>query len=342
MKQFCRLLIGIIIVLSLVGHEVLSAKVYQANGIKIGEVTSSTAIIWTRLTKFSERNVDGVPFPTVPWQKVATDDGKETYLYQKPQIPQGCMFDQMQDVVLGTVGEIRIAYWQKKRPQDKVFSSWIEVNPNHDFTHQFQLTGLGAGTRYQLESQCRSDSILGQTIFGNFTTAPEPSVSDLVTFTVVTGQGFHRRDDPDNGHRIYPVMQGLNPDFFVHTGDIVYYDKLAPVALTTDLARLKWNRIYALPFQRDFHNHVASYFIKDDHDVWQNDCWPTKQNKRMGDFTFKQGQQIFLEQVPMGMQTYRTMRWGKDLQIWLVEGRDFRSPNSISDGPDKTIWGNQK
>ena len=121
MKQFCHFLIGIIIVLSLAGQEVLSAKVYQANGIKIGEVTSSTAIIWTRLTKFSERNVDGIPFPTVPWQKVATDDGKETYLYQKPQIPQGYTFDQMQDVVLGTVGEIRIAYWPKKRPQDKVF-----------------------------------------------------------------------------------------------------------------------------------------------------------------------------------------------------------------------------
>ena len=342
MKQFCRLLIGIIIVLSLAGQRVLSAKVYQANGIKIGEVTSSTAIIWTRLTKFSERNVDGVSFPTVPWQKVAVAGGKETYLYQKQQIPRGYTLDQMQDVVLGTVGEIRIAYWSKKRPQDKAFLSWTKVNPNHDFTHQFQLTGLGAGTTYQLELQCRADSILGHTIFGNFTTAPEPSVSDLVIFTVVTGQGFHRRDDPANGHRIYLVMQGLNPDFFVHTGDIVYYDKLAPVALTTDLARLKWNRIYALPFQRDFHNHVASYFIKDDHDVWQNDCWPTKQNKRMGDFTFKQGQQIFLEQVPMGMQTYRTMRWGKDLQIWLVEGRDFRSPNSIPDGPDKTIWGNQQ
>ena len=172
MKRFCYLLIGIIIVLSLVGQGVLSAKVYQANGIKIGEVTSSTAIIWTRLTKFSERNVDGIPFPTVPWQKVTTGDGKETYLYQKPQIPQGYTFDQMQDVVLGTVGEIRIAYWPKKRPQDKVFSSWTKVNPNHDFTHQFQLTGLGVGTTYQLESQCRSDSILGQTISGNFTTAP--------------------------------------------------------------------------------------------------------------------------------------------------------------------------
>ena len=173
MKRFCYLLIGIIIVLSLAVQGFLSAKVYQANGMKIGEVTSSTAIIWTRLTKFPERNTGGITFPEVPWQKVVTDDGKETYLYQKPQNPQGYTFDQMQDVVLGTVGEIRIAYWPKKRPQDKVFSSWIEVNPNHDFTHQFQLTGLGAGTTYQLESQCRSDSILGQTISGDFTTAPE-------------------------------------------------------------------------------------------------------------------------------------------------------------------------
>jgi len=56
-------------------------------------------------------------------------------------------------------------------------------------------------------------------------------------------------------------------------------------------------------------------------------------------FTFKDGQAIFLEQTPMGEKTYRTFRWGKGLQIWLVEGRDFRSPNPAEDGPDKTIWG---
>ena len=313
---------------------------YQANGIKIGEVTSSSAIIWTRLTKFPERNVDGVPFPKVPWQKAETDN--TTHLYRKPQIPQGYTLDQMQDVVPGIAGEVRIAYWPKERPDDKVFSPWIQVSSNHDFAHQFQLTDLKTHTTYQLETQCQLDSVLGQTIFGNFTTAPDMSSSASITFTVVTGQGFHRRDDPDNGHRIYPVMQELDPDFFIYTGDIIYYDKLAPVALTTDLARLKWNRMYALPFQRDFHNHIASYFIKDDHDTWLNDCWPTKQSKRMGDFTFKQGQQIFLEQVPMGTETYRTIRWGKDLQIWLVEGRDFRSPNSMLDGPEKTIWGHQQ
>ena len=29
----------------------------------------------------------------------------------------------------------------------------------------------------------------------------------------------------------------------------------------------------------------------------------------------------------------------RDLQIWLVEGRDYRSPNRMPDGPDKTLWG---
>jgi alkaline phosphatase D len=55
--------------------------------------------------------------------------------------------------------------------------------------------------------------------------------------------------------------------------------------------------------------------------------------------TFEQGLRIFREQVPMSERTYRTFRWGKTLQIWLVEGRDFRSPNDMPDGPQKTIWG---
>jgi alkaline phosphatase D len=62
-------------------------------------------------------------------------------------------------------------------------------------------------------------------------------------------------------------------------------------------------------------------------------------NRAMHEFTFAQGQAIFLEQVPMGKRTWRTFRWGSDLQVWLVEGRDYRSPNDAPDGPDKTIWG---
>jgi alkaline phosphatase D len=62
----------------------------------------------------------------------------------------------------------------------------------------------------------------------------------------------------------------------------------------------------------------------------------------MGEFTFEQGLEVFRQEMPIKDKTYRTFRWGKDLQIWLVEGRDYRSPNTQRDGPNKTIWGKEQ
>jgi len=73
-----------------------------------------------------------------------------------------------------------------------------------------------------------------------------------------------------------------------------------------------------------------------------NDAYPTLKTRFMGNFTFRQGQEIFLQEAPMGEKTNRTVRWGKDLQIWMVEGRDFRTPNDDPDGPQKTIWGKEQ
>ncbi|MDP6118477.1 MAG: hypothetical protein QGG53_41965, partial [Planctomycetota bacterium] len=39
------------------------SRVHMANGIKIGEVAATTAVVWIRLTENAERNVDGKPFP---------------------------------------------------------------------------------------------------------------------------------------------------------------------------------------------------------------------------------------------------------------------------------------
>ncbi len=314
---------------------------YQANGVKIGEVTQTTAIIWTRLTRSPERLTDGVPFPKVDKNK----DEAGNWLDPNPQLPEGATLDQMQDCVPGVPGEVRLGYWEmadKEATRRK--PSWKVVNPERDFTCQFTLTGLKPATEYGFRIECRANAsgLKGSKVNGRFQTAPVPDEPARVVFTVITGQSFWDRDDEQNGHRIYTLMAELNPSFFVHTGDIVYYDNGRPVAISIELARLKWNRMYALPFQRDFHNNVPSYFIKDDHDAWQNDCWPTMENKKMGEFTFVQGLGVFLEQVPMGQQTYRTIRWGKDLQIWLVEGRDFRSPNPMPDGPKKTIWGKEQ
>ncbi|MHC4883015.1 MAG: alkaline phosphatase D family protein [Planctomycetota bacterium] len=302
-------------------------SVYMANGIKIGEVDPTSAIIWTRLTKHPERNVDGIPFSK-----------KKTKARKSANYED---LTKMEGSVAGAMGQVRFTYWPAGSKAQKRSTTWLPVWQDKDFTCQMKLKGLLPGTKYSMvvEGRDRQNSRVTCKVDGGFKTAALPESEARVRFTVVTGQDYPRRDDPMNGHKIYPQMLGREPDFFVHTGDIEYYDKPGPYADNVELARFKWNRIYAMPFQRTFHNNTASYFIKDDHDTVKNDCWP---EQSYGDLTWKDGLAIFREQVPMGDKTYRTIRWGKDLQIWLVEGRDFRSPNNMPDGPGKTIWGEQQ
>lgn len=298
--------------------------VHMANGIKIGEVTKRSVIIWTRLTKQAERNIEGMAFP-------------ENVNQARRSLPVKDL-DAMEGSVPGAVGEVRVAYWPAGEKGKRKLTAWVGVDAKKDFTHQFQLKELASNTRYLVAVEGRV--LGGETscvVDGRFRTAPDSDVAQRITFSVVTGQDYPRRDDQANGHKIYSEMQKLDLDFFVHTGDIEYYDKPGPYADTVPLARFKWNRIFSLPFQRSFHNRTASYFIKDDHDTLKNDCWP---GQNYGELTWDEGLSIYREQVPMGGKTYRTIRWGKDLQVWFVEGRDFRSANNMPDGPEKTIWGN--
>jgi len=318
-----------------------SGTPHQATGIKIGEVTHNAAIIWARLTRAAQRVGTEAPMPEVryldPQTKKLGDRGKGRP-DRTPVVtfPEGSTIETIEGAVPGATGQVRVLY-KAAEASDWKATSWRAVDPKRDFTRQFKLNDLAPSTSYQLRVEGRAGGQQErQAVEGAFRTAPNPDQAQRVVFTVSTGQAYPDQDVPGGGYKIYAQMLELDPDFFVHTGDIVYYDKLAK---TVELARWHWQRMYSLATNVEFHRRVGSYFIKDDHDTWRNDCWPSMESQFMGDFTFKQGLAVFLEQVPMGKRTYRTFRWGKDLQIWLVEGRDFRSPNTMPDGPDKTIWG---
>lgn len=311
---------------------------WLGNGIKTGEARETEITVWTRLTVKADMSANGVPWPMV--EPVREGD---SWRFLTPQIPEGHTLTEMAYSLPGAAGDVRVSYWPESTSNMSITTDWEAVEPDHDFTHHFILRKLQPGTRYQcvVEGRAPGSSEPSHRVQGHFQTVPPSTESPVITFTVVTGQEFWRRDDDVNGHKIYPLMQKLNPNFFVHTGDIVYYDNDGPWVANADQARFKWNQMYALPFQRAFHNEVSSYFIRDDHDTWQNDCWPTMKNNKMGEFTYAQGVDIFFEQVPAPDRAhpYRTIRWGKDLQIWIPEGREFRSPNTDPDGPEKTIWG---
>jgi alkaline phosphatase D len=281
-----------------------------ANGIKIGEVTDTSAVLWTRLTKGNEAGN-------------RVDEWKA---------------DEPNWTVPGIAGKVRFSYWKDVVKNEAKDTGWIDVDENSDFCLQTRIDGLSPGTAYRYV--VRGESADGTaSIVGRFTTAPLPETEKPITFTVSTCQEFELRDDKENGHKIYRSMLALKPSFFIQTGDTLYYDRKQPLSKNMNLARYRWGRMYSLPFQKTFHQVIPSYWMHDDHDLLKNDCWS---GQSYGDLTWEQGLQIWHEQIPQSDKPYRTFRWGKDLQIWLPEGREYRSPNNMKDGPEKSILGKEQ
>lgn len=305
----------------------------MAMGFRVGEVTQNSAVVWTRVTENQTGNFKGVMPPKKREPKSAE------------YVPSKMDVDSRRGATPGAPGEVQCVYWRNDvKGAQREFTKWVRVKAANDFVHQFKLTGLDDGANYSINVNARDigEERPSSVVEGEFGTPSRAEVPQNVTFTVVTGQSYWDLDDP-RGYHIYPAMAKLFPDFIVPTGDTVYLDSESPRARTVELARHHWHRMYSLPRLVNFHRTVPGYWEVDDHDTWCNDCWPTLKAKWMNPLTFEQGKKVYLEQVPMdGDKTHRTVRWGKHLQVWMVEGRFFRSPNNMPDGPDKLIWGKKQ
>jgi alkaline phosphatase D len=284
--------------------------------------------VWTRLTAASTRNNQGVVIPgraNVPGAAQAVN------------VP----VEELEGACPGAAGRVRVRYGTRADLADAEATGWVEVTEAADFINQFRLTGLRPGTAYHYASETAGPggSPAHGAFGGRFETAPPPDAPVDLRFCVMTCQGYPDRGHPD-GHAIYPAMLALRPQFAALTGDLVYYDNDAPAAVTPRLARYHWERMFSLRRLVEFTRNVGTYWLKDDHDTLTNDSWP---GQRAGELTFAEGQRIFRQQAPMAdAPSYRTFRWGRDLQVWFTEGRDARSPNKQPDGPAKTIWGREQ
>jgi|GEM_PF-2245704 len=292
----------------------LLAQEHQATGVKIGDVGQDSAILWMRYT---------------------LEDSISTNDYLAP----------------GTGGYVRVRYDTNATFSASVDSDWVEVDSSTDYTHQFALTNLTAGQTYYYSADTRTLGLVTNVpMTGSFHTAYASNVFADVTFTAITGmriERMRRSTDEADGYTIYPSMGALNPDFIVPTGDTVYYDYINPPFATNTipalrgatnlpLARKYWNTIYALPRLIEFHRTVPGYWEVDDHDSLKDDAWAG--TPPLGDLTFAQGYATFKEQTPISDLTYRTTRWGRDMQVWVTEGRLYRT-HGASGGSGASIWG---
>jgi alkaline phosphatase D len=295
-------------------------------GYRVGEVTQNSAIVWTRITAQAEPNWQGeTPNPKEsPTRRMVTN---------KP-IP----VERWEGALPGAPGEVRLILSKQSDLRDATISPWSRVDADSDFTYQFHPSGLEPGTRYYLKVDARDGAAQAATPIGSFTTAATPDQWQDVHFAVTSCQMYYHRDLRD-GFRIFPAMAKLNLHFQVPTGDSVYYDRDNPRGNTVDLCRLHWHRMYGLPRLVEFYRNVPVYFEKDDHDTFFDDCWREYEAPWIAPLTYDEGLKVYREQVPIGQDFYRTVRWGKGLQVWFVEVRDFRSPNTMPDGPEKSLWG---
>jgi alkaline phosphatase D len=321
-----------------VAHD--GAGPFLGNATRNGWADQDSIVIWTRTTARAEFMANGKTFvDRSPKELAGISDQEDWDQLLSIQLPEGAKLDEMLGAFPGASGQVRLTYFPAGRPKASQITDWVLTDAKNDFAAQWRLDGLSTDVLYTtiVEARGPRGGGISASVRGSFRTAPTVQQSKDLTFCFTTCHDFIRRDDGMNGHKIYPAMTKIGPDFVVHAGDIEYYDKPLPWAMTKELMRFKWGRIFGLPNNRQFYNTTSSYFLKDDHDTLKNDCWA---GQRYGLVSFEEGVQIFNEeQFPSHDPRYKTVRWGKELQLWFLEGRDYRSPNNLPDGPEKTILG---
>jgi len=252
----------------------------------------------------------------------------------------------------GVAGTARFEIATTSEFADPFESDWLLATGDNDFIVKTVINGLSPGTRYYYRLVYGPSRELVRTgATRTFATLAGADVASEVSFVVVTGMRYsafqNQYEGPDK-ELGYPALQSildLRPDFFVATGDNVYYDvPFQTAARTPAELRQKWHEQFVQPRYAELFAEVPTYWEKDDHDSRYNDS----DNTGDAEPSVELGISMFLEQVPVvdpdaaNPVTYHTHRINQDLQIWLTEGRDYRSPNMMTNGPSKTLWGEEQ
>ena len=264
--------------------------------------------------------------------------------------------------VPGFAGWGRLAWSADSLFKDVRRTGWMRAMPEHDFILKKKISGLQPGTRYWWRVEAGRDSadvVAGRT--STFRTLPERASREEVDFVMISCghyERFYGLHDPQGGGAepatgadsllgfpAFEAVLALRPDFWISNGDNVYYDHPRDHPATTrEELRAKWHRQFAMPRLRAVADRLPVYFLKDDHDYRFNDADTTGEAPPPHPL----GVDVFREQVPVvdpadpEAETYRTYRVNGLVQLWMLEGRDYRSPNSLPDVPGKTLWGERQ
>ena len=253
-----------------------SASLFQY-GVAAGEVTSTSAVLWTRAPK---------------------------------------------------AGLVTLAVVARGATKARLFEG--RATRDADFTVQGVVRKLKPGMTYTYSfAQGKARSTVG-----TFTTAPAPAADTPVRFAISGdadatpgpsgAPGFNRFE-------VYARMAAEKNAFNINLGDTIYSDSEvggAPVARTV---RQKWEKYklgLALPALQKLRAAAGLYSHWDDHE-FINDF----SRAENGSDIYDAGVTAFLDYAPVRFTEagglYRTVRWGKNLELFFLDERSFRSAKVI-------------
>lgn len=307
---------------SLLAAESKSERIFLGQGTMAGEVTDSSALLQTRLTLATQLDTEG-------------------------DLP-------------GATGVACFEWSTREDFSDAHRTPFQPAYDKHDFIVRAELTGLKPNTTYHFRAvygATETTSLTGANC--SFKTLPGGAIDTPAHFVVGSCMNYNKfmhgklgkasgpltatESDKRLGYPSFESMLNLRPDFFVGTGDIVYYDNPMRVSETVPQLRKCWHEQFRFPRMIEFFRSVPAYWSKDDHDFRFNESDNSTDRQPLP----RTGIDMFREQLPLvatgsDKPTYRTHRVSRDLQIWLSEGRDYRSPNEMADGPGKSLWGTEQ
>jgi phosphodiesterase/alkaline phosphatase D-like protein len=242
-----------------------------------------------------------------------------------------------------TAGEITshsaIVWGQTRRPAPIVVAArprGVELvggtNPRRssDDTFQAKLRKLEPGTTYTYRF-CLAKKLKVCSDRGHFTTAPKPSRSKTIRFAYSgdeTGVAAPGQRAPFWGKfRAFKSMAAEHNDFNIDFGDTIYSDPEVPGVKTARTVKQKWRmygRKLAVRNMRKIREATGLYDHWDDHE-FINDFSVAENGRRL----YRRSVRAFRDYEPVTYTRrtgiYRSFRWGKNLQIFFLDERSFRS-----------------
>jgi alkaline phosphatase D len=228
-----------------------------------------------------------------------------------------------------------------------------------------------------------SDSLTGSFRTAPSASLPSSNKPISFIFAADLGGQNHCRQVDKGGYYIFEKMKELSPDFFIANGDMIYAADKCPVQGPSDDWKnipgnfsgvadpeINWNNteqvrdIYlkhwqynrADPYLQSFLQNTSMYSQWDDHEVI-NDfgaLWPywNPFNKDREGYSniVNEGRKVFFDYSPIDRnldqnnRIYRSFNWGPNLDLFILDGRSYRSPNSMADTPEnnKTMLGTEQ